>query len=82
MSTELIGIIAVGLTLAGLILTLGLWVGSWIRGVDRRLGDHIGEFKELRGELRARFAIQNKDEAKDLIDHFTKAIVEGRHDDG
>ena len=37
MSPELIGILAVGATLAGLIVTAVLWIGGWLRDVDRRL---------------------------------------------
>ena len=37
MSAELIGILGVGVTLAGLILTAALWIGGWLRDVDRRL---------------------------------------------
>ena len=37
MSPELIGIVAVGIALAGLILTASLWIGGWLRDVDRRL---------------------------------------------
>ncbi len=37
MSQELIGILAVGAALAGLILTAVLWIGGWLRGMDRRL---------------------------------------------
>lgn len=37
MSAELIGILGVGATLAGLILTAALWIGGWLRDVDRRL---------------------------------------------
>ena len=37
MSAELIGILAVGIALSGIILTASLWIGGWLRGVDRRL---------------------------------------------
>ena len=37
MSAELIGILSVGAALAGLILTASLWLGGWLRDVDRRL---------------------------------------------
>ena len=33
MSAELIGILSVGVALGGLML----WMGGWLRGVDRRL---------------------------------------------
>ena len=37
MNAELIGIIAVGVALAGLIFSAALWLGSWLRDVARRL---------------------------------------------
>ena len=37
MSAELIGILGVGVALAGLILTAALWIGGWLRDVDGRL---------------------------------------------
>ena len=37
MSPELIGILSVGATLAGLILTASLWIGGWLRDMGRRL---------------------------------------------
>ena len=37
MSAELIGVLGVGASLAALILTAALWIGGWLRDVDRRL---------------------------------------------
>ena len=37
MSPELIGILAVGVALAGLIVTAVLWISGWLRDVDWRL---------------------------------------------
>ena len=37
MSAELIGILGVGIALSGMILTASLWIGGWLRDVDRRL---------------------------------------------
>ena len=45
MSAELIGILSVGVTLAGLILTASLWIGGWLRDVDRRLARLEGLFE-------------------------------------
>ena len=38
MSAELIGILSVGVALAGLILTAALWMGGWMRALDARVG--------------------------------------------
>ena len=37
MSPELIGVSGVGASLAALILTAAMWIGGWLRDVDRRL---------------------------------------------
>ena len=37
MSPELIGILAVGVALAGLIVAAVLWISGWLRDVDCRL---------------------------------------------
>ncbi len=56
MSPELIGILAVGAALAGLILTAALWIGGWLRDVDRRLArlegliEGAGLFRPLTGD--------------------------------
>ena len=43
MSPELIGILSVGATLAGLML----WMGGWLRDVDQRLARLEGRFDSL-----------------------------------
>ena len=45
MSAELIGILGVGVALAGLILTAALWIGGWLRDVDGRLARLEGLFE-------------------------------------
>ena len=51
MSAELIAIIAVGTTLlvglGGLIVTVALWMGSWLRDVDQRLARLEGMVSSL-----------------------------------
>ncbi len=42
MSPELIGILVVGATLAGLIVTAVLWIGGRLRDLDRRLVRLLG----------------------------------------
>lgn len=42
MSPELIGILGVGAALAGLIVTAVLWIGGWLRDVNRRLARLVG----------------------------------------
>lgn len=44
-SAELIGILGVGVALAGLILTASLWISGWLRDVDRRLARLEGLFE-------------------------------------
>ena len=53
MSAELIGILGVGSALAGLILTAALWIGGWLRDVDRGLARLEGLIK-VAGRFRSR----------------------------
>lgn len=39
--------------------------------------DLSGDFRELRGEIRARFAIQSKQELNELADSVAKRLIQG-----
>ena len=50
MSAELIGILSLSVALPGLILTAALWIGGWLRDVDRRLawlGERVARLEGL-----------------------------------
>lgn len=47
MSQELIGILGVGGTLAGLIVAVSFWMGGWLRDVDQRLARIENRFDSL-----------------------------------
>ena len=49
MSAELIGILAVGAALAGMILTAALWMGGWLRALDGRVGTVEQRIARLEG---------------------------------
>ena len=55
MSAELIGILSVGaalfVELGGLIVTAALWIGGWLRDVDKRLARVEGRMNTLENVL-------------------------------
>lgn len=55
MSAELIGILSVGAALfvglGGLIITAALWIGGWLRDVDKRLARVEGRMDTLESVL-------------------------------
>lgn len=64
MSPELIGILAVGVALAGLILTAVGMSAATLRTLRSDMGRLRGEMKQLRGEMRGKMK-QLRDEIRD-----------------
>ena len=87
MSAELIGILGVGVALAVLIWRVHSNLDSKITSQGSTLDSkttaaadaHASlarEFSELRGEIRARFAIEDAHQSKELVDALAKRVFQ------
>ena len=81
MSAELIGTLGVGATLAVLIWRV---YANQDRKIDTLAASHNAlarEFSELRGEIKARFSMQDKKQSQEVIDLAAKRVLEGMSND-